>query len=109
MKTLGKILAWGGVVTGLVGVGFLALLANVGIYERSTSDVEEFKYHGKPAVVRHVDIFGPDLYYFVIDGKDRLEGELTADDGRVIRAGQRIPNRNHGHNNFYIDGMKQER
>ena len=42
---------------------------------------------GKPAIIQVEDIrFGPDRYCLLLnDGKDKIYGEITNDDGKILK------------------------
>lgn len=75
-----------GTLSAVLGVIILAALGGRGkLGSWREKVVYSFEYGGKKAVLKYDDIrFGVNRYYFLIDGKDKLNGKLTTDDGKEI-------------------------
>jgi len=81
-------------IIGAVVCSFVGLFCGFGT--RKIQDAYTFSYLGKPAVVKQKDIrWGPDEYYFLLNGKDKVTGTLTTDDGREIEIYKTLRSKNH--------------
>lgn len=65
--------------------GYLGLLG-----VRGTEKVYSFTYNGRPGIIQRTDNrFGEDEFYITINGKDKLWGELTTDEGNFVKVDRR--------------------
>jgi hypothetical protein len=71
---------------GAVGAILLTLTSIFyGFGTRKIHDIYSFKYQGAPAVLKQKDVRGgPDQYYFLLNGRDKVSGTLITDDGKKI-------------------------